>query len=210
MIKKILFTLGGFLLFIALIFGIMMIKSQFFYDKSKIENRPNSFYISNNMEVNKSIEEVYNFVKYKMDDYYLEIDEMHKKFEIQNNDGLIEGAEVLCIEYENENQIIEHFYQVRKSIKNETIQFDSQKSIIYDITGPKRKKVFEFKTYVYFDFEKINTYNTKLTQTIVLDFKNPAAKVIFDIIGKISGNEEVWGTHFNEELTNFGKIIEKS
>ena len=169
--------------FLVLGFGALLVSS-LVYDKSNPRNRPNSYLIEVSVEVHKPLEYVYEFVKYRKADIYTELTSMHDKFEILNADGLVEGAEIECIE-RDEDDVVHHRYVVTKDVEDELIQYESTPSIIYD--RETNRKIGECNTYVYYDFERLDDNRTRLTQTVVIDMLNPLYKSIGDIVGFVIG-----------------------
>ncbi|MBA1148587.1 hypothetical protein H0Z60_16175 [Ectothiorhodospiraceae bacterium WFHF3C12] len=60
----------------------------------------------------------------------------------------------------------------------------------------------------YFDFEPLGAHRTRLTQTVVLDMKNPFLKSVIDIAAFLSGNRREWERQFEEQLGNLAAFAE--
>ncbi len=190
---------------IATAFLVLML-SAVFYDRSNSRNRPNSYLIEASVEVGKPIHDVYEFVKYRKPEVYIGLTGMHDKFQILNADGLIEGAEIECVEGDEED-VIHHRYIVTRDKRNELIQYESRPSVIFD--KETNKKTGECNTFVYYDFIRLDDARTILKQTTVIDMMNPLNKAIGDIVGLLSGSRGAWARQFQEELEILKMHIEK-
>lgn len=186
--------------------SILLMISFLFYDKSNPRNRPNSYLTEVTVEVKKPVYDVYQFVKYKKPDIYKELYGMHDQFKILNADGLIEGAEIECIEGDDED-VIHHRYKVIKDVENKLIQYESKPSIIYD--KETNKKVGKCDVYVYYDFVGIDKNRTILKQTVIIDMLNPFYKFIGDLIGHLSEDNDMWDKQFKGELETLKMYIER-
>ena len=200
---RLLLIASGCFLFLG--FAILMFTSMS-YDKSNPRNRPNSYFSELSVEINKPIEYVYNFIKYEIPNIYTETSSMHEQFNIINADGLTEGAEVECIEGDNED-VVHHRYIVKKDIENVLIQMESEPSIIHD--KETNKQIGKCNCYCYFDFVALDNNRTMVKQTVVTDMLNPFYKLIVDVMGLMSGGKDLWNDHFQEELENLKLHIEK-
>ncbi|MBM4278554.1 MAG: hypothetical protein FJ130_11855 [Deltaproteobacteria bacterium] len=137
---------------------------------------------------------------------YTKLTSMHSQFNIVNANGLIEGAEIECIEGDDDD-IVHHRYVVTHDREDVLIQYESTPSIIYD--KKTNKKTGECNTYVYYDFVNQGNDRTVPKQTVVIDMLNPFYKAIGDIIGRLSGSRARWSQEFQEELENMARYIEQ-
>ena len=205
MIRKPVVIVSGVMLLLALPVLIMVLLSVT-YDRSNPRDRPNSYYISNVVEIDRDEATVFQFIQYHLPDIYTELTDMHTSFDILNAAGLVAGAEIRCIEGDD-NDVVHNHYIVTEVIENRLIQFESKPTIVYNRNNDK--EVAKMNVHVYFDIERAGTRKTQLKQTIVIDMLNPLFKSVMDILAFITSGREEWKKQFRDELVNFKPIIER-
>jgi hypothetical protein len=170
------------------------------YDHDDPRSRPNSYLIRVEETAAAPVSRVFGFIKEKKDDVYAQYNDMHSTFRIVNGDSLEEGAEIECVEGEEDGELTVHRYRVTRCVENTLIQYESPDTRIYDVRNGNRKEVGSCRVFVYLDFKENADGNAVVAQTIVIDMKNPVYKVIGDIIGSLSGSRAMWDGHAREEL----------
>ncbi len=179
-------------------FGILVISSMS-YDESDPRDRPNSYYSVVSAEVDRPVADVFRFVQYEIRRVYPETSPMHEKFEILNADGLVEGAEVDCVEGDAK-ELVRNRYVVTEVVPNRLLVLASSPTVVLDrATG---QQVAEVDVWNHFDFEPLGRDRTRLTQTVVMDMKSPFIKSAIDVFAFLSGNRGLWERQFTEELEN--------
>lgn len=131
---------------------------------------------------------------------------MHTTLDILNADGLVEGAEINCIEGDDDDVVHNH-YVVTRVIENQAIQFESTPSVEY--TRDSNREVAKMNVHVYFDFEQAGAEKTVVEHTIVIVMLNPFIKSMIDAMAFVTGNRGEWEKQFRDELVNFKPIIER-
>lgn len=188
---------GGLLIGTIFILVFMsLVVSSMSYDQSDPRALPNSYHSVETVIIDRPVADVFYFIQYEIPSIYPQMSPMHEKFEILNGDGLVVGAEVDCVEGD-ENEIVQNHYVVREVFENQLIAMSSEPTRVYNRkTG---KLTAEVDVYDYFDFEPIDSDRTRLTQTVVLDMKSPFVKSIIDIAAFLSGTRSDWEQQFIEQ-----------
>lgn len=203
--RKIIWGIGAFAA--VLISGfLVLITTSLSYDHSNPRDRANSYYITNSVEIDRPVDEVFTFIQYRLPDIFNELTDMHTEFRILNGDKLEVGTKVRCIEGDD-NDIVNNLYVVKSVETNKLIHFASTPTIVY--SRKTNKEMGRMNVYVYFDFAETSSGGTLLQQTIVLDMMNPFYKSFIDILAFMTGNRGQWSEQFRDELVNFKPIIER-
>ena len=168
---------------------------------------PNSYLMTYTTKIERSPEQVFNFIKYNYRDHNLSIAKAHEKFEIINSDNITQGAVIEVEEYQ-ENEGVKHKYIVHQVIPNRLIYMASTPTEIYQRSDGQLKQQGTCNSHVYFDLKE-NRGHTDLTQTIVIEMPNMAIKFLTDVIIAFSEKNE-WLEHLIEEVDGLKIAIEES
>lgn len=185
-------------------FGALVVSS-LSYDESNPRDRPNAYYSVHSVVIERPVAHVFRFVQHEIPSAYTRMSPMHEKFEILNAGALVEGAEVDCVEGE-QKEVVRNRYVVTQVIQHRLIAMESIPTRVYD--RESGELVAEVNVWDYFDFEPLGAHRTRLTQTVVLDMKNPFLKSVIDIAAFLSGNRGEWERQFEEQLRNLAAFAE--
>jgi hypothetical protein len=175
------------------------------YDRSDPRAKPNSYHSVEEVVIDRPVEDVFRFIQYDIPAVYTRLSPMHEKFEIVNAGALTVGAEIDCVEGDD-REIVRNRYVVTEVIENRRIAMSSTPTRVYNRdTG---KLTTEVNVYDYFDFVPLGPNRTRLTQTVVLDMKNPFIKALIDIIAFLTGTRDDWEQQFREQNKNLAAFAE--
>ncbi len=158
------------------------------------------------MQIDRPVPYVFRFIQFRIPEIYQELTNMHTEFTILNAEKLEVGAEIKCIEGDD-NDIVHNHYVVKEVVPNKIIRFESTPTIVYD--RKTEKEMARMNVYVYFNFAEADKNKTLLQQTIVIDLLNPFQKTLLDTLAFLTGNRGKWDRQFRDELVNFKPIIER-
>lgn len=178
-------------------------------ESSEIPSRKkaNSFYLSESVIINKPVSNVFNFVLKDLQTYYSKTAKGHEEFKVIDAEEISEGKFIECSETVD-NVELHHRFEIKKVIKNKHIHFctDLSKSPtrVFIHTG---KKIMKNKsgTDVYYDFKNINSKQTQVTLTIVIQMSSFFSK----LMGLITGSKKLVSNHLFEETHGLKRVIEK-
>lgn len=175
---------------------------------SMTRKKPNSFYLTETVIVNKPVNNVFNFILKDLQTCYTKIAKGHEKFKVENAEKISEGKFIECSET-IKNVKVSHRYEVKKVIKNKHIYFCTElpnnptkvlmqfgKKIVENVSG----------SHVYYDFKDINSKQTQMTVTIVIQLPNLLNK----IMGTITGSKKLFSNHLIEETNGLKREIESA
>lgn len=136
---------------------------------------------------------------------YLDLSIGHRKFEVNTQDKKLKKG----VEIENEEtakgQYVKHKYKVERidKEKGEFSMFSKHSKVTGKFLCFPYKK--EFGTTV--DFNVLENGNeTDVNSKLTLHFKSK----VDVFMAKLLGTDKIWRNHFEEELTNASKIINKA
>ncbi len=176
------------------------------YDADDPRARPNGYTSIQTIAVDQPVEVVFDFVQRGIPEIYTQMSPMHERYEILNADALIVGAEVDCLEGDP-NQITRHHYVVTAAEAPNLLAMESIGTEIIDRASGDH--IADIDVWVYFDLTALGAEQTELTQTVVIDMRNPAFKVVNDIMTFVTGTRELWEQQFVEELQVLGEFAER-
>lgn len=162
----------------------------------------NTVFIQHNISVPFNIDRIFDFfINNNLSKYYSIISKGHKYFNLRKGERLEVGSIIDCEESAS-NQSIKHEYFVSDIIKNERISYYSKPSYL-KIKLPWKVIDSKSNTYVYYDFDRINSDNTNITLTIGIQFSSKFKKMFSTFFGGMVP----WKRHCVEEMEGLKKII---
>lgn len=176
------------------------------WDPTDPRSLQNGYLMKHTVAIDRSPEQVYDFITHKMIDYNLSIAEAHDRFEILDGDVLEKGVTFIAGEYQEDEGVV-NTYLVTDAERPRYLRFASTPTIIYNKKGDEWVETGKSNAFVYFDIADAPDGKSTVSQTVVIEMPNFLIKFLIDMI--ILGEEtNEWQDHLVEELENLKIAIE--